>query len=260
MRRKLKIVLVPVLALGAAGLLYWLMLRPTAEDDVAIARHCLNLAAGGLRDLADSRDQRFLGKVAEETAGCRGGERALAARGVPWVDWSSYWGAGDHSSRSDRDESGSHVFDRNKRGIDGTLLDLEYQRMELLKFNLFDNLTFEHYAGDGGQTLDTWKEMRLATDDPRSKDLEVAADGSQLCRGPLIRFRTLTGICNDIRNPAMGSTGQLFARHVEFESTFPDLELNDLANSAAGPRTRWRRRSSPTIPRRARSLRAGRSG
>lgn len=48
----------------------------------------------------------------------------------------------------------------------------------------------------------------------------------QICQGDLIRARTLTGICNDIRNPLMGASGQLFARNVEFDATFPDLGRN----------------------------------
>ena len=73
--------------------------------------------------------------------------------------------------------------------------------------------------------------MRLSPDDPHIAEVEVGEDGSQTCQGEAIRFRTLTGICNDIRNPAMGSTGQLFARNAEFESTFPDRELNELAKN-----------------------------
>ena len=96
--------------------------------------------------------------------------------------------------------------------------------MELIKFNLFDNKTFEYVTGGGrardGSTLKSWSEMRLAADHPNFRHLAVAADGTQRCQGQLIRNRTLTGICNDISNPAMGSTGQLFARNVEFESTF----------------------------------------
>ena len=35
----------------------------------------------------------------------------------------------------------------DRRGLNGALLDLEYQRIELLKFNLFDNSgTYEVYA------------------------------------------------------------------------------------------------------------------
>ncbi|MDO8630968.1 MAG: peroxidase family protein, partial [Phycisphaerales bacterium] len=51
-----------------------------------------------------------------------------------------------------------------------------------------------------------------------------------------MRFRTLTGICNDIENPLMGSTGQLFARNVQFEATFPDLGKDPLARNRHGDR------------------------
>ena len=56
----------------------------------------------------------------------------------------------------------------------------------------------------------------------------MGGDAEQVCKGELIRSRTLSGICNDIRNPLMGSTGQLFARNVELDTTFPDLGLNEL--------------------------------
>ena len=95
---------------------------------------------------------------------------------------------------------------------------------------------FQQYLNGDGATLKTWKEMRLAADHPNYRDLKIAADGSQTCRGELIRHRTLTGICNDIRNPAMGSTGQLFARNVEFESTFPDLARDPYAKNRHGGR------------------------
>jgi Animal haem peroxidase len=115
------------------------------------------------------------------------------------------------------------------------LLDLEYQRIELIKFNLFDNKTFEQYGRTpDGPTLKTWREMRLPKEHPRFAD--VGGDGAQVCKGDLIRHRTLTGICNDIRNPAMGSSGQLFARNVEFETTFPDLGQDQLAKNRHGDR------------------------
>ena len=236
MRRKVLVALGAVVVIAAiGGAVAWLKLRPTA-DDVAIALSCAELAKGGLRDLADDRTERFQGKVAEETAKCRGGDGALAVRETPWVDWADYWGAGDLSSQSDFNEADSHLFNRNIRGVDGALLDLEYQRMELIKFNLFDNRTFEEYAADGGQVRKVWEAMRLSPDDLHIAEVEVGEDGSQTCQGEAIRFRTLTGICNDIRNPAMGSTGQLFARNAEFESTFPDRELNELAKNRHGGR------------------------
>ena len=64
----------------------------------------------------------------------------------------------------------------------------------------------------------------------------VGGDQTQVCRGGLIRFRTLTGICNDIRNPLMGSTHQLFARNVDFDTTFPDLGLNEMTKIRHGDR------------------------
>jgi hypothetical protein len=212
-----------------------------AEDDLAVLRACAEIGLVGLRPLATERTKRFLGKVSEAHARCWGGEKAVAQRRTPWVDWSNYWAAGDAGSKSDRREIGAHVLDRNQRGIDGALINLEYQRMELIRFNLFDNKTFEQYAtGDGraadGSVLRTWKEMRLPPSHPAFRQLAVEADGSQLCRGPLIRHRTSTGICNDIRNPAMGSTGQLYGRNVEFESTFPDLARDPIARSRHGGR------------------------
>jgi hypothetical protein len=211
-----------------------------AEDQAAIAEDCAKVLE--LRPIADERADRFQGKVDEARARCWGGERAVAQRDTPWVDWANYWAAGDAGSRSDQQDKKLHVTDRNKRGIDGALINLEYQRMELIKFNLFDNnRTFEPYLnGDGsgrdGATLKIWKEMRLAPTDPAYRELAVAADGSQTCRGALIRHRTLTGICNDIFNPAMGSTGQLLARNVEFESTFPELGLDPYAKNRHGDR------------------------
>jgi hypothetical protein len=76
--------------------------------------------------------------------------------------------------------------------------------------------------------------MRLSNGDAQFQ--AVGGDGMQLCQGELIRFRTLSGICNDLRNPLMGSSGQLFARNVQFEVTFPDLGKNDLARNRHGDR------------------------
>src|SRR5258705_1349946 len=62
-------------------------------------RACAELVGGGFRPIAATRDQRFMGKVQEATALCRGGTRAVEFRIAPWVDWSNYWGAGDASSK-----------------------------------------------------------------------------------------------------------------------------------------------------------------
>lgn len=221
------------------------------DSDDAIRRACLEILARGPRPLAEERTGRFEGKVSfDAVTRCRGGQNAVAKRGTPWVDWSNYWAAADEKSRSEKSDHTAfpippllkHLIDRNTRGIDGALMDLEYQRMELIKFNLFDNKTYEQYVTGRkvgkdtveGPILKTWKEMQLAPDHPNFRDVQAGAD--QKCKGALIRFRTVSGICNDIRNPAMGATGQLFGRNAQFESTFPDLGLDPLAKDRHGDR------------------------
>jgi hypothetical protein len=60
---------------------------------------------------------------------------------------------------------------------------------------------------------------------------DVGGNGKQACAGQLIRFRTLSGICNDIQNPLMGSSNTLFARNVQFSETFPDFGYTDLTRA-----------------------------
>lgn len=109
----------------------------------------------GLRPIAEQQSERFLGKVTEDTANCRGGHKALDRRGAVWVDWTNYWGAGDISSKTEGlgaiTELGKHLTP-NERGIDGAIIDSEYQRMELIRFNLYDNKTFESYVKGDGKT------------------------------------------------------------------------------------------------------------
>jgi hypothetical protein len=219
--------------LGAIGLLAGCA-RP--RTDVG---SCTTYVLGGFRRVAEERTERFLGKVQEDTARCRGGEQAIAGRNSPWIDWQNYWATGDASSRAPGSSPTDGHLSRNGLGVDGALLDLEYQRIELIKFNLFDNSgTYEAYLrgrdGSDGPALKTWPQMRLPTDHPSYT--AVGGDGPQLCQGDLSRFRTLTGICNDIKNPLMGSTNQLFARNVQFETTFPDLGKNALVQNRHGAR------------------------
>ena len=197
---------------------------------------CAVMAFTGFRPIADARAQRFQGKVTEQSAMCRGGLKAVQYRTTPWIDFTNYWGTGDLSSLPKGYLSTSAP---QFRGVSGALLDLEYQRIELIKFNLFDNNgTYQDYtSGRGGLTgaaIKTWPQMRLPQGNPYYA--AVGGDGEQLCKGDLIRARTLTGICNDIRNPLMGSTGTPFARNVEFETTFPDLEQNQLTKNRHGGR------------------------
>ena len=192
------------------------------SDLVLSPLSCAEKLDQGIRQLAETRETRFEGKVKETTALCRGGKLAADRRAQPWVDWRNYFGAADENSRS-------FLPTANLRGIGGALVDLEYERAELIKFNLFDNSgTFEKYVtgvpGSDGAALKTWDQMKLPASDPNYAS--VGGAGEQLCKGALIRARTLSGICNDLSNPLMGSTGTLFARNVEFETTFPDLQLS----------------------------------
>jgi len=94
----------------------------------------------------------FSAKSKKHTARCRGGEKAVDLRSQPWIDWQNYWAAGDAASKAPG-LSGDHLTP-NGRGIDGALLDFEYQRIELIKFNLFDNTgTYEEYIKRPGTTL-----------------------------------------------------------------------------------------------------------
>jgi hypothetical protein len=249
MRAALRLSLISITALGA---LLSIPIARAEDSDSDIRKACLEILARGPRLIAEDRTGRFTGKVSfDAVARCRGGENAVAKRNTPWLDWSNYWATGDASSRSDTSDSTAfpippllkHLLDRNTRGVDGALMDIEYQRMELIKFNLFDNKTFEQYVTgrkDGKETtegpiLRTWKEMRLPANHPNFADVG-GANGDQRCKGSLIRFRTLSGICNDMRNPAMGSVGQLFGRQAQFETTYPDLGLDQLAKNRHGDR------------------------
>ena len=123
-----------------------------------ISPACGQAALAGFRPIARDRLQRFLGKVTKETAGCRGGNEAVRFRTTPWVDWQSYWATADAKSKG--------TAEQDRRGVTGALTDLEYQRMELIKFNLFDNNgTYEQYVKGRGNTagtsLNVWLEMRL---------------------------------------------------------------------------------------------------
>lgn len=220
-------------AATATVALLGLLAFPSSRQEVRSLASCAALIPAGFRPVAADRVDRFFGKVQEGTARCRGGIFAVTQRSTPWVDWSNYWGAADASSLYLPWSPVGRLAPAG-RGVDGALLDLEYQRIELIQHNLFDNSgTFPDYVrgreGRPGRALRTWPEMRLQPGQPHFED--VGGAGPQLCTGALIRHRTLTGICNDIRNPAMGSTGRLFGRNVQFEATFPDRGLTDLARN-----------------------------
>ena len=217
----------PCILLAALG-----ALAVAGCDSLSDLAGCGELVLSGPRAFADSADRRFEGKVQKATAQCRGGDGAVNRRAAPWLDWANYYAAGDASSRSFWET-------KNRRGVRGALIDLEYQRVEMLRFNLFDNSgTFAQFLqgrdGVDGPALTTWPELRLPPDHPAFAS--VGGAGTQLCTGDLIRARTLTGICNDIQNPLMGATGTLFGRNVEFQTTFPDAGLTELTRNRHGNR------------------------
>lgn len=221
---------------AAMGMLLLLAGCTSSREEL---KACAELVNSGFRPVAKERTERFLGKVQEATAECRGGQKAVEFRSTPYVDWANYWATADKSSLYPGTTGiGSHLRP-NGRGIDGALLDLEYQRMELIKFNLFDNSgSYREYVegrgGVAGQALKVWDTMRLPKDSPNYE--AVGGDGPQVCQGELIRARNLDGTCNDIKNPLMGSAGQPFARNAQFETTFPDLGKNELARNRHGDR------------------------
>ncbi len=226
-----------VLVIGSVPALFGRMPADNSKrDEEESLKACASVVFAGFRKIAETRDLRFNGKVAEATALCRGGQKALQFRNTPWVDWSNYWGTGDGTTRPPGllTKGGPAL-----RGVSGALLDLEYERVELIKFNLFDNnKTYQQFVSGRnsvpGPSIKTWPEMRLPADHPQYQT--VGGGGAQTCKGYLIRSRSLTGICNDILNPLMGSVGQLFARNVEFDTTYPDLGRTELTKNRHGNR------------------------
>jgi Animal haem peroxidase len=204
------------------------------EADALLA--CAQAVLAGIRPIAAARDVRFEGKVTETNALCRGGYQSEQFRLTPWVDWQQYWGTGDMTSLP----SGFlNTKGPDFRGVNGALIDLEFQRVELIKFNLFDNTgTYQDFingrSSTNGPALKTWPQMRLPAADPNYQ--AVGGDGTQVCKGDLVRGRTLTGICNDVKNPLMGSNGTPFARNVEFDTSFPELGLTNYTQNRHGGR------------------------
>ena len=206
------------------------------KDELNAAKACVDALFAGIRPIAATRELRFQGNVIQANDLCRGGERTLQFRLTPWVDWTNYWGTGDVASLPTGMLSNKGpAF----RGVTGALIDLEFERIELIKFNLFDNSgTYQDFisgrGGVGGPALKTWAAMRLPNTDPNYA--AVGGDGPQVCKGDLVRGRTVSGICNDVRNPLMGSTGTPFARNVEFDTAFPEKGLNEYTRNRHGGR------------------------
>lgn len=160
--------------IGAVALFLVACQNQAAKEELKELAACKQMVENGLLKIPDARDLRFLGKVAEATAMCRGGAQAVQFAKTPWVDWSQYWGTGDVKSLPDYISTKGPAF----RGVTGALMDLEYQRIELIKFNLFDNSgAYKTYvSGDNGvdgRAVKVWPEMRLPRTNPYYKLLAV---------------------------------------------------------------------------------------
>src|SRR5438128_749010 len=94
------------------------------QEEIAELNACSKMVAAGFLKVPDNRNQRFLGKVPEPTARCRGGMKAVLFRPTPWVDWQNYWGTGDSSTLPVGFLS---VKGPQLRGVAGALMDLEYE-------------------------------------------------------------------------------------------------------------------------------------
>ena len=82
--------LLPQLSAGGSG-----ATNDPKRQEAQDLKACAEMVLAGLRNIADSREKRFEGKVPEAAALCRGGQKTLQFRLTPWVDWSNYWGTGD---------------------------------------------------------------------------------------------------------------------------------------------------------------------
>ena len=102
----------------------------------------------------------------------RGRQSSEQTSVLPWVDWQNYWATGDSQLKGVRvSVRFSDRLARERTRHRGALLDLEYQRMEMIKFNLFDNSgTYQEYVlgrdGVEGPALKVWNSMRLPNGHP----------------------------------------------------------------------------------------------
>src|SRR5689334_7124959 len=119
---------------------------PSEQDEAASIKACGAMLKEFFAPSPQARADRFQAKVAEAVARCRGGQKAVQGRVLPWVDWGNYFGTGDASSKEPGIVISEGPLSPAGRGVAGALLDLEVQRVELIKYNLFDNNgTFRTY-------------------------------------------------------------------------------------------------------------------
>src|ERR1700759_1767588 len=126
------------------------------DEDV---KGCLDAGVAGRTPVAQTRDRRFQGKVRTSSAQCRGSDKAVKATLLPWLDWPNYYGTGDQTSKAPSELA-------NRHGVASALIDIERERLELIRFNLFDNSgSFREYIvgrqNTDGPAIKVFPAMRL---------------------------------------------------------------------------------------------------
>src|SRR5690348_5425342 len=71
----------------------------TVSSCALLDPQAITVCSRGPGAVAADRSERFLGKVREDTASCRGGDKAVSGRPLPWTDWQNYWATGDAQSQ-----------------------------------------------------------------------------------------------------------------------------------------------------------------
>ena len=241
MKITIRRVTIPVLTILAVLILLTIVIMLTAPlwrtEYARSMVSCPRMVFDDYLSVSTRREHRFLGKVREDRALSVVAIKPLITATPPGRIGQITGAQGTPTPWAPTRPTG-RILSPTERGITGALMDLEFQRIGLIKYNLFDNYTYKGFLeGEGkfqGRAIKVWDEMRLPADHPNYED--VGGGGVQMCDGGLIRHRTLTGICNDTLNPLMGSTNTLFARNVQFDTSFPRLGQDEMNRNRHGDR------------------------
>lgn len=148
----------------------------------------------------------------------------------PWVPWQWYQGARDDSGLSAGGEPGRIA------GIGKALIDLDRERVELVKENLVDT---NGAYGDKGTTKTIRNHKgKEATTKVWAAMQDGTSCGERTMANPLYRVRSIDGRCNDFENPPMGAQGERFARNVSIDSANKALKDFHEGNGLNDPNPR----------------------
>ena len=180
---------------------------------------CAEEISEGVRPIAETRADRFHGKVQANTAKCRGGSNAVAFREVPWTDWGNYWATRDNASKS----FFAHEEPARRQRL------AHRPRVRARRVDQVQPVRQQWHLSTVREwrRRDRWRRGQDVAGDaaaghaiPRYAAVGGAA-AEQHCTGELIRHRTLNGICNDTRNPLMGSSRHALRPQREFRDDVP---------------------------------------